>query len=219
VERVVLPRDGAAGERRHRVVRQPGDAGEDLLDAAVAARRPDHVEMLVEPDRHVRVQAQDQRARDPRLALGQRVRPGGVDAAERPPADGEVPVQVDTVRVLARSGRDAVGVEVGDDPEIETARRPVLERERHRDPRGLVAVDAADDDRARPRRVADLDRDDRTSVPGAPELHRARVRRRRERERDQRERAHVPRWCPAQQYMSASGPRSRGALPRPRSRP
>ena len=54
-ERVVLPRDRAAGERGQRVVGQPGDTREYLLDPPVAARGPDHVQMLVEPDGQVRV--------------------------------------------------------------------------------------------------------------------------------------------------------------------
>ena len=52
----------------------------------------------------------------------QRMRPRLIDAAHRPPAPGEVAVQVDAVRVLARTGSNAVRVQVGDDPEIEVGR-------------------------------------------------------------------------------------------------
>jgi len=190
-ERVVLPRDGAASELRHRVVREPGDAREDPLDPPVAARGPDHVEVLVEPDRHARAQSEDQPVRDARLALGQRVRPRRVDAADRPPVPREVPVQVDPVRVAARAGGDAVGVEVGDDPEVDAAWREPLQRPRDRRPRGLVAVDRADDEHARSGPVADLDGVDRPAEPGAPEQdgatgrgrHEAEERRRRHRHR------------------------------------
>jgi hypothetical protein len=41
------------------VARQPRDEREDLLDLAIATGGPHHVEVLLKPDRHVRVQAED----------------------------------------------------------------------------------------------------------------------------------------------------------------
>lgn len=47
------------------------------------------------------------------------------------------------MRVPARACGHAVGVQVGNDPEIEVAWREVLERSGDGDAAGLVAVDAA----------------------------------------------------------------------------
>lgn len=41
---------------------------------------------------------------------------------DRLPAEGEVAVGVDTVGVLACAGREAVGIEIVDDPQVETGR-------------------------------------------------------------------------------------------------
>ena len=99
---------------------------------------------LVEPDRHVGPQAQDQLPRDPRLPLRRRE---------------EVAVEVDAVRVRAAARGEAVRVELMDEPEV-GARPGALEQPRDLDPLALVAVDAADDEDARP--VApDVDRLDR----------------------------------------------------------
>jgi hypothetical protein len=87
--RVVLPGDRAPGQLRHRVVGQPGEMGEAALNPPVAAGGPDHVELLLEPDRDARPQAQDQAIGDPRLELRERLRARVVDAAQRPPAPGE----------------------------------------------------------------------------------------------------------------------------------
>src|SRR5947208_16418213 len=100
--------------------------------------------MLVEPDRDVRLQPQDQPVRYPGLGLREWVRARLVDAAHPAPADREVAVEVDAVRVGARVRRAAVRVEDGDDPEVDPARGHPGEALRDGDPRGLVAVDAAD---------------------------------------------------------------------------
>src|SRR2546430_6376752 len=105
--------------------------------------------------------------RDPRLALRQGVRAGVVGPEQRPPAPGEVAVQVDAVGILARVSSDSVRIQVGDDPEIEIAGRAPLEQPRDRTPARLVAVDATDDQDAPPRPVPDLNRGDRPALPGA----------------------------------------------------
>src|SRR3954454_23623628 len=51
VEGVVRPGDRASRQLRQRVIGQPRDAREDPLDLPVAARGPDQIEVLVEPDR------------------------------------------------------------------------------------------------------------------------------------------------------------------------
>ena len=118
-ERIVLPGDRASRQLRQRMVGHPRDERELPIDPSVAARGPDQIEVLVEPDRQMRTQPQDQCVRDPRLALRQGVRPGVVDPEQRPPMPGEVAVQVDAVRILARVCSDSVRIQVGDDPEIE----------------------------------------------------------------------------------------------------
>jgi hypothetical protein len=72
---VVLPGDRAPGQRRHLVIGEPGEPGEAALDPPVAAGGRDQVKVLVEPDREVRAQAQDQAVGDPRLRLRERMRP------------------------------------------------------------------------------------------------------------------------------------------------
>ena len=122
--------------------------------------------------------------------------PGLVDAAHRPPAPGEVAVQVDPVRVLARAGGDAVRVEVGDDPEIKIARCQIV-RARRRSLSLPSRCRGCNRPPARcPRPVADLDRVDRPPLPGTAEQHRARRRKRRQRTRhdnghNQSERPHA----------------------------
>src|SRR5207244_13386535 len=66
-----------------------------------------------------------------------------------------------SVRVRAGVRGAAVGVQDGNDPEVDPRRRHPGEAGGDRDPARLVAVDAADDEDARARRVADLDRTDR----------------------------------------------------------
>src|SRR5256885_3754814 len=103
--------------------------------------------MLVEPDRDPRTDPPDQAVGDPALRLGEWSGAREEDAAERPPAPGKVAIEVDPVRVVAAVGGGAVRVQVGDDPEVELARRqPVGEPVGDRDPGGLVAVDATDDE-------------------------------------------------------------------------
>src|SRR6266516_6750354 len=104
------------------MVGQPRDACELPLDAPIPARGPDQVEVLVEPDRQMRTQPQDQRMRDPRLPLRQRMRPRFIDTTKRPPAPGEVAVQIDPVRVLTSAGSNTVRIQVGDNPKIKIVR-------------------------------------------------------------------------------------------------
>src|SRR5581483_11976804 len=99
---VVLPGDDASRLARQAREPEPREACEAALDGDVAARLVDDVEVLVEPDRHLRVEPRDQAPGDPALGLRERVRAGVVDAAERAPAAGEVAVQVDAVGVAAR---------------------------------------------------------------------------------------------------------------------
>ena len=95
----------------------------------------------MEPDAEPRAQPADQRARDPRLPLG--------EAAE-------VAVEVGAGGVRARAGCAAVGVEVGNDPELGVQRRARAEQPpRDGRPGGLVAVDGADDQQLARRRVAE----------------------------------------------------------------
>src|SRR5207245_2510415 len=135
---------------------------ESALDGGAAAGFVDDVEVLVEPDRDRGTQLQKEAVRNPALRLRQSVRTRVVDATERAPAEREVAVQVDAVRVAAGSRDDAVRVEARYDPEIDAGRRTLCgEAVGDRDAGRLVAVDATDDDDlARARGIADLERDD-----------------------------------------------------------
>src|SRR5204862_6460837 len=79
-------------------------------------------------------------------------------------------VEIDAVGVLARACGDAVGIEVGHDPELDAGdRRAALERPRDADTGGLVAVDAPDDERHALRaRVAARERPGRSPADRAP---------------------------------------------------
>jgi hypothetical protein len=136
------------------------------------SRPPDEVEVLVEPHGQPRPKPQDQPSRDARLALGERSRARVVHLGERPPAPREVAVQVDTVRVAAGAGGDAVRVEVGDDPEVDPERSHVLQRAGDGDPARLVAVDAADDEHRDAVGAPDSYGLDWTSVPRPAEQER-----------------------------------------------
>ena len=122
----------------------------------------------MEPDRHGRAQARDQRVGDAGFGLGERPRPRVLlraARAERLPAPREVAVEVDAVRVLAGACGLAVGIDRRDHPEIDPALRTHCDKaldDRHAG--RLVAVDAADDDRLAGRvRVAELERVDRSA--------------------------------------------------------
>src|SRR5713226_5209228 len=72
------------------------------------------------------------------------------------PVRREVAVQVDAVGVLPRVASVAVGIQVRDQPEVETG-MPALQESDDRRSRAFVAVDAADDEHLlRARRIADL---------------------------------------------------------------
>src|SRR4051794_5092141 len=165
----------AAGEAvvlpvRARPVR-PADAGEPQARGAGVdtgrrdARAPgaDEILGLVVPDRELGADPQDQRTGQARLALGERVRARILGPARAgPPAGGEAPVEVDAVRVLPLPEREAVRVEVRDDPEVEVGAAQPLEKADRREPGALVPVDAAHDEHRRVRGVtAQLERADR----------------------------------------------------------
>ena len=142
--------------------------------------------MLVEPDRDGRADAQDQPVREPRLDLRQWPRSGLVHAAERTPAVREVAIEVDAVRIAARVARSAVGIEHGDDPEVNAGRRVAREQLRNSDPAGLVAVNATDHEDGNAVRVTGLDQLDGTAERRPAEKRLRRPRGRREREDRQR---------------------------------
>src|SRR5918999_770767 len=159
-EAMVLPvrrGPGRPAQRAERLAGQPR-----IAPSARDARPPGAHDCLrlVEPDRHVRPELEDQPPRDPRLALGERPRPRilGVPApADRPPLRREVPVQVDAAPVLSMPPRVPVGVELVDEPHV-CARLGALEDPCHLDALAFVSVDAADDEEPRTRgRVADAD--------------------------------------------------------------
>ena len=134
------------------------------------------VHVLVVPDRHARADAQDQVAREPRLALGERARARVVDVprpAAAVPLRGPVGVEVDAAGVLAGAAGVAVGVQVGHDPEVRAGAH-ALESACDRVAGALVPVDAPHDEHARAARVAGAHHNDRPTVGGAAEQHRPR---------------------------------------------
>ena len=138
------PRCPVVGERLHG---QADESGESALERLRAFRVVDDSEMLVEPDRQPWPDPHDRPVGGPALRLGERPRPRveSAGAAQVPPAVWEVAVQVDTVRVAECSHRQAVRVEHGHQPQIDAGGWfQSLERVDDRDPRRLVAVDAAD---------------------------------------------------------------------------
>ena len=96
---------------------------------------------------------------------------------------GEVAIQIDAVGVAARGRRDPVGIEIGDDPQVDaTQRARARERAGHGDADRLVAVDAADDEGVpRDARPAQFNRFDRPAAHRAAEDDPARRGRGRER--------------------------------------
>jgi hypothetical protein len=72
--------------------------------------------------------------------------------AERPPAEGEVAVEVDAVGVPARTGDGAVGVGLVDQQQRRAARRAgAPQASRHRAPGALGAMDLPHDENQPPR--------------------------------------------------------------------
>ena len=156
------------GERPEAHAREAREAA-----AGGAARPPGAHERLrlVEPERQPRPEPEDQGARGAALRLGQRPRARPLRRPALPdpePHRREVAVQVDAVGVLPGPVRDAVRVQVRDEPEVDSRNRPPLEQPHDRDPGRLVPVDAADDehDAGAP---AHLDRADRTALRGVPD--------------------------------------------------
>ena len=168
---VICPANDAS--RLTRESREPhtGEPGETTLDGDRAARLVDHIEVLMEPDRDTRLNALHEPVGDPALGLGQSMRARVVEAGERSPAPGEVAIEIDSVSVATSAGRDAVGVQVGNDPKIELGRRRSLRKPvGNRDARSLIPVDATNDQRTPTGvEVTSLDRDDRPSVDRAAE--------------------------------------------------
>ena len=153
----VLPTRGAARRPGQRPVRLPGEPRVTPRDRTARPPGADDRLRLVEPDRHVGPQAEDQLPRDPRLPLRRR---------------HEVAVEIDAVSVRASARGEAVRIELMDEPEIGTRPR-AREQPRDLDPLALVAVDAADDEDARPV-ATDVHCLDRPPLVRAPELLRRR---------------------------------------------
>ena len=165
----VLPVRRRAGQPPHRG--EPHAGGACVGGAGRAARtpRPDQVHVLVVPDGDVRPHLVDQPPGGPRLRLGERPRPGVLEVA-RPaagaPAGREVAVEIHAPPVQPGAVREAVGVEVGDEPQVDAGRQRHPAQHAH-DPHAgaLRAVDAADHQHAlRAGRVAALVGDDRPAL-------------------------------------------------------
>jgi hypothetical protein len=123
---------------------------------------------LVEPERHVGANAEDEPPSDAAFGLGQRPWPRvrRIPAPpDWPPARREVPVEINASRVLPRPAGEAVGVQVVDEPEVERGTRAAGEESCDPDAGALVSVDAADNQNLhRATGVADLDRPDRPAA-------------------------------------------------------
>ena len=134
------------------------------------------------------VDAQNQVARDPRLALREGAWARIVDVprpATATPLRRPVRVQIDAAPVLTRSARVPVGIEVRHDPQVER-RLNVFERACDCDARAFGAVNAADDEHSRPRRIAGVDGHDGTPILRAAEEQRDRAEVTRRRDRHER---------------------------------
>ena len=120
---MVLPVDGASGERWKPAVREPRHLGEAALDAQVPAGGParDPGAWWNHTDTG-RMRAQDQRVRDPRLHFRERTSARVVDAAQSAPAIRKVAVQINAVRVPARFVCTSVGIQHRHDPEARARR-------------------------------------------------------------------------------------------------
>ena len=164
---MVLPVDGASGERWQPVVREPRHLGEAALDRRFPPEAQTRSRCWWNHTETEGCVRRIRRVRDPRLHFRERTPAGVVDAAQSAPAIGKVPVQINAVRVPARFMCTAVGIQHGHDPEVEPGGRVVQEIPRDGDPCGLVAVDAAHNEDGDAGRIADFVRDDR------PALHRA----------------------------------------------
>ena len=162
------------------------------MRAAGDARAPGADEplgLLVKPDRHVGAQPPDQPASQPGLGLRERRLAGMLGiagCADRPPAGGEVAVQVDAAGVRAaccERGRRGSGCGPTTSPSPRR-RQPRGDRADRLDPGALVAVDAADREHQRPalalagpvRAAARIGRpsDERPIVTCRPELRSSR---------------------------------------------
>src|SRR5437764_11180588 len=145
---MILPSDGAARIPRESAEGQPHQPRELTLDPVASPRSVHEAQRLVKPNGDPWSLAKDQRTTDPRLRLREGTRPRVLKVpwdTDRPPPVGKVPVEIDPVGVLARAGRDAVGVQLPDDPEEGLlGRRVVGQVPDHRQTPGLIAVNDAD---------------------------------------------------------------------------
>ena len=177
-ERLALPHRRRARGRRNRSVAQPRTAGVQSLEEGVATAAVDQVPHLVVVDGDPRAQLAYQRGVGPRLGLRQGRGTGvvGVEGtSHRPPAVGEVAVEVHPARVLARARSGAVGVELVHQPQCHAARRPRTSQAPGDCPAGqLVAVYPPHDEHLdRRASTAQAHRPDRVPAHRAANDHRS----------------------------------------------
>src|SRR5512132_3396249 len=123
---MVLPVGCASAWPAQRTERHPGTPREPPRRRDARSPSAHEPLRLVKPDRHLGAKPQDERACCARLRLRKRTRTrvlGVADPANRVPLGRKVPIEVDTVRVLPRAGRVAVGIEVANEPEVEARMR------------------------------------------------------------------------------------------------
>lgn len=149
---MILP-PGRAAAVAHQSAHGKADHGRiAAFDARVSAGQVDHPERLVKPDRDRRAQAPDEARGEPRLRLGEGIAAGVVDpstVAARPPAVGEVAVEVHASRIAPRPHGQPVRVQVLDRPQRDTGNRAQrLQVLNDRDTGAFVAMDAANDEDA-----------------------------------------------------------------------
>ena len=145
---VVLPARGGAAVVREDARGQADGAGVAAHDPLVGARGEVHEpQVLVVPDGDGGPDPPHQPAHGLGLRLGERARAGEERverAAATAPAAGEVAVEIDPARVVARAVPDAVGVDGVDQPQLHAGgRRRAPQAPHHGPARRLVAVDRA----------------------------------------------------------------------------
>jgi hypothetical protein len=145
-DRVVFPGGDASGFACKASEWKLDERCEASLDRNAASGFVNQVEVLVEPDRHDGAEAADESVGDPCFGLGERAGAGVVDAGQRVPVPWEVAVEIDAVCVAACAASRTVGIEVGNDPEVDACRGwecPQASRDRLSG--AFVAVNAAND--------------------------------------------------------------------------
>ena len=126
------------------------DPGVSLLLAGGPVARQEHLTpRLVVPDRHPRLEPPREAPHRAAFRLRERMWPRVVLARRghaSAPAKGEVAIQVDAASVGAPSSLHAVGVDAGDDPELDPRRVAMRAPKPAHDlvPLSFVAVDRAD---------------------------------------------------------------------------